>query len=245
MLSQTFAAVMLTSSLAGLVTLAGIYAISRHSAWARRYATYFKGFAAGMLIAISFIHVIPKSFELHEGAPVALLVGFMAIYLVNRLLKLYTCRDEEAAHRAAGFVPALGIGIHSLVDGLIYSVTFNVSLLTGGLSALGMVCHEFPEGIVTYALLKQAGFERRWALGGSLLMAAASTPLGTLISFPFVSHIQPASLGLPLALSAGVLIYVGATHLLPEIEEGSVSSLVALGTGVSVALLIVLLKGAS
>jgi zinc transporter ZupT len=40
----------------------------------------------------------------------------------------------------------LGIGLHSFIDGFIYSITFSVSIFTGALAATGMVLHEFPEG---------------------------------------------------------------------------------------------------
>lgn len=56
--------------------------------------------------------------------------------------------------------------------------------------------------------------------------------------------IEPTQLGSLLALSAGALIYVGATHLLPRAEqEGKPFSLVALTGGVLVAVIIVLSKG--
>jgi zinc transporter ZupT len=50
-------------------------------------------------------------------------------------------------------------------------------------------------------------------------------------------------LGLLLALSAGALVYVGASHLLPEVEkENRRYSLVALAAGVLVAAAIKLTK---
>jgi zinc transporter ZupT len=58
----------------------------------------------------------------------------------------------------------MGIALHSFIDGIIYSVTFSVSALTGALAAIGMVLHEFPEGIFTYVLLLQGGFHKRKAL---------------------------------------------------------------------------------
>jgi zinc transporter ZupT len=70
-----------------------------------------------------------------------------------------------------------------------------------------------------------------------------TTPLGTLMSYPFVSRIDASVLGLLLALSAGTLIYVGATHLLPRAErEPRRFSLVALAAGIGVAVGIVFSK---
>lgn len=244
MLTSTFAAVVLASLLACAVTTIGIYVISRHSQWGTEHSAYFMSFAAGVLVSVSFMHIIPKSLEMNDGAPGFLLVGFLAIYLINRFLNVYICHEYECADYAVGIVPMLGIGLHSLVDGVIYSVTFNVSVLTGVLAAIGMVLHEFPEGIVTFVLLERGGFSERRSAVYAFLAAALSTPLGTLISYPFINRISDATLGLWLAISAGALVYVGASHLLPAVErEQKRYTIVALGAGVLVALGIVLSKG--
>lgn len=77
-----------------------------------------------------------------------------------------------------------------------------------------------------------------------ILAVAISTPAGTLISYPFVANLEPSFLGILLALSAGALVYVGASHLLPEVEkENERYSLIALMVGVLVAAIIVTSKG--
>ena len=78
----------------------------------------------------------------------------------------------------------------------------------------------------------------------AFLAAALTTPVGTLISFPMISQIDKPVLGALLSVSAGALVYVGATHLLPHAERESAKySLVALLGGILVALGIVLSKG--
>jgi zinc transporter ZupT len=106
-----------------------------------------------------------------------------------------------------------------------------------------MVLHEFPEGIVTFVLLERGGFKRRRATLYAFLAAAISTPLGTLVSYPFINTIERSTLGLLLAISAGALVYVGASHLLPEVEqENRRYTILALAAGVLAALGIVLSK---
>ena len=50
-------------------------------------------------------------------------------------------------------------------------------------------------------------------------VATISTPLGTLVSYPLINRITKPSLGILLAFSTGALVYVGASHLLPEVEK--------------------------
>ena len=242
--TNTFWAVVTASFVACGVTTIGIYVISKYEQWGREHSTYFMAFAAGVLISVSFMHIIPTSFRMNSAAPVFLLVGFLAIHLSNRFLSLYVCHEHECPDHAEGIVPVLGIGLHSFIDGIIYSVTFNVSIFTGVLAAIGMVLHEFPEGIVTFVLLERGGFGRRKSARIAFFAAALSTPLGTLLSYPFISRIEPSVLGILLALSAGALVYVGASHLLPEVErENRRYAIFALAVGVLVAAIIILSKG--
>ena len=114
--------------------------------------------------------------------------------------------------------PRITLGTPSFVDGFVYSITFSVGVFTGVLAATGMVLHEFPEGIITYLLLSRE-FSARTSLILALIAASLSTPLGTLVSCPFVSRIDKTILGALLSLSAGALVCVGATHLLPKAEK--------------------------
>jgi ZIP family zinc transporter len=78
----------------------------------------------------------------------------------------------------------------------------------------------------------------------SLFAAALTTPLGMLASYPIVSRIDPAMLAALLAISAGALIYVAASHLLPTAErEPQRYSLLALAAGVALAAGIVATHG--
>ena len=243
-MENSFWTALIASSLAALVTSLGIYTIRRFTAWGHRNTTYFMCFAAGVLVSASFLHIIPKSFSMNPQAPFWLLAGFLGLHLFNRFVTAFVCeRDPERKDYAIGLIPMLGIGLHSLIDGFIYSITFTVSILTGYLATLGMVLHEFPEGIITYLLLVRGGIAERRAVLLAFLAAAATTPLGMLISYPFISAIDRDMLGALLSLSAGALVYVGATHLLPRAEqEHRRYSLVALAGGVFVAMIIVASK---
>ena len=175
-----------------------------------------------------------------DQAPAFLLGGYLFMYIFNRFLTAHVCDRPTTADYAIGLVPMLGIGLHSFIDGIIYSVTFTVSVFTGILSAVGMVLHEFPEGIVTYLLLVRGGIRPRAAFVMAFVAAGLTTPLGMVLSYPVIRRIEDETLGVLLALSAGALIYVGATHLLPRAEtEPRRYSLVALAGGILVAVVIV------
>ena len=243
-MDNTFWTALLVSSLAATVTAAGIYTIRNFEAWGRQNTAYFMCFAAGVLISASFLHLIPKSFSMNPNAGIYLLVGFLGLHFFNRFITAFVCeKDPDKTEYGIGIVPTIGIGFHSLIDGFVYSITFTVSALTGFLATSGMVLHEFPEGIITYLLLLRGGFSERTAWILAFIAAALSTPVGMLISYPFISEIDQSLLGALLSLSAGALVYVGATHLLPKAQqEHKKYSFIALAGGVLVAVVIVLSK---
>ncbi len=239
---NTFWTALLMSSAAAAVTTIGIYTIRHFGEWGRRKSSYFICFAAGVLISASFLHIIPKSFSMNPNAPVYLLVGFFGLHLFNRFITAFVCeQNPDKAECGIGVIPMLGIGFHSFVDGFVYSIAFTVSIFTGFLATAGMVLHEFPEGIITYLLLIRGGFKERTAMILAFLAAALTTPVGMLVSYPFISRINKPFLGALLSISGGALVYVGATHLLPKAEqEYKKYSLLALLGGVIVAVIIVL-----
>lgn len=239
-----FLIVLAASTVACAVTTLGIVVIGQHKEWSRERSAYFVSFAAGVLITVSFLHIVPESIQRSEPAPLFMLLGFLALHLLNRFLNLYLCHEYGCGDYATGLIPMLGIGLHSLIDGAIYAITFNVSIFTGALAAIGMIFHEFPEGIITFVLLERGGFSPRRSVLYAFLAAGLSTPLGAVIAYPFVRRIDQSTLGALLALSAGALVYVGATHLLPEVEEQSRRyTMLSLAAGVLVGVVIIASKG--
>jgi len=231
------------SSLAALVTSIGIYVIRHFERWGRGNSIYFICFAAGVLISVSFLHIIPKAFSMNGDAPIYLFAGYLSLHLFNRFINAFVCDKSSDEQYSIGLIPMFGIGFHSFIDGFIYSITFTVSIFTGLLAATGMVLHEFPEGIITYLLLIRGGFKERTSLLLAFMAAALTTPVGMLVSYPYISQISKSFLGALLAFSAGALVYVGATHLLPQAEtEHKKYSLFALGAGILIAFIIIISK---
>ncbi|UCE14070.1 MAG: ZIP family metal transporter [Candidatus Heimdallarchaeota archaeon] len=233
------------SLIACTATSIGMIIIWKYKEWGEKNVIYFMSFAAGLLLAVSILHIIPESFELNSSAPLCLLVGFLSFHAYDRVIDNHSFNNHDrksARLYSLGIITAWGIGIHSFIDGVVYMITFSVSMFTGVVTSTAMVFHEIPEGIITFLLLREAGFSEKKSLAYSFLAAAISTPLGAIIAYPFVNNLDNTQLGILLGLSAGALLYVGASRLLPESESGSVKySLLTLGCGITLAIIIILL----
>jgi zinc transporter ZupT len=221
---------------AAVVNGAGIVAIFRYREQAERSLPYFMCFAAGVLISTPLVLALPNAVGKNPDAGFFALGGFLFMFFSNKVLKYYT-KEETLAF---GVTAAEGIGIHSLVDGVVYTVTFSVSLLTGVLAGTGLVVHEFAEGVITYLVLLEGDVPERKAAASAFVIAALTTPVGAFAAYPVVSRLGPSHLGLVLGFVSGVLLYVSAAHLLPEAQKHEkVHSTVAFVAGVALALFIV------
>jgi len=232
---STFTWISIFAISAMLVNSLGIWLIYKHRAWAENSKEYFMCFAAGVLITSPLIMAFPQAVAKNPQAGLAALSGFIFMFFSNRLIKHRTRQPELAF----GITAMEGIGIHSFIDGIIYSVTFSASTLIGILAGVGLVAHEMAEGIITFSFLVKGGIKPKQAILYAFLVASLTTPIGAFIAYPFISHLGDAVLGLALGFVVGVLIYVSASHLLPEtrVNERQHSYLAFLG-GVAFALLL-------
>lgn len=236
---STFAWIAIFAMSAAVVNSLGIFAIFKNKELAERAKVYFICFAAGVLISVPLMFALPNAVEKNPNAGFAALIGFLFMFYSNKLIR-YRTKQEPLAF---GITAAEGIAIHSFVDGTVYAVTFSASVTIGILSGIGLVVHEFAEGIITFSVLIAGGMNRRKAGWSALFVAALTTPLGAFIAYPLVSKLSGSTLGLALGFMVGVLIYVSASHLLPEAREHEKKhSNLAFLAGVSLALLIVLTK---
>lgn len=195
-----------------IVNSIGIYVIYKNKKWVEKYKEYFMCFAAGVLISAPLISAFPEAIEKNHNAGYAALVGFVFMLFSNRLIKHHTHQDELAF----GITAIQGIGIHSLLDGITYTVTFSASIFAGLASGIGLVVHEFTEGVITFSVLLKGGVSAKKSLLYSFLVAGLTTPVGAFIAYPLIRKLSDSTLGLALGFVVGVLIYISAAHLLPE-----------------------------
>ncbi len=238
-MTSTFTLAFSLSLLAALVNFTGLLTIRYFNKWGRDNSVLFAAFAAGILISAAFLHLIPQSLSRAAAyGPLFIVAGYLLMYGLGLGLgrKGHATHEEQ---RALAFIPIAGIAVHSFIDGIVYSSAFSIDAYTGMVAVSGLLLHEFPEGIIAYVLLLRGGLSERRALVVAFLAAAATTPLGMVVSYPFISQLVGEPLGWMLAISAGALVYVGASHLVPHVEhENQKGSTLAFGLGILSSLLV-------
>jgi len=233
---STFTWIAIFAISAAVINGLGILTIYKNREWAEKTKTYFMCFAAGVLISVPLMSAFPEAVEKNHNAGFFALIGFLFMFFSNKIIQHKTKQKSLAF----GITAMQGIAIHSFVDGMIYAVAFNVSILTGFLAGIGLVIHEFAEGVITYSFLIVGGVNKKRAILYAFLISSLTTPLGAFVAYPFVSKLTQSTLGLALGFVVGVLIYISASHLLPEATgHQKKHSVAAFLGGIALALLIV------
>lgn len=175
----------------------------------------------GIVVAVGLFDVLPESLELlDDPQTVGALVGagFLGWFLIERLLVLHhrDAPEEARAHEQVGTLGALGLSIHSFIDGLGIGLAFGLDTSTGVLVFVAVAAHDFADGLNTVSfVLSQSGDRRqatRW-----LRIDAIAPLLGAIVGASL--NVSDEFLGHVLALYAGFFIYLGATDLLPEAHQ--------------------------
>ena len=214
--------VLFYSSIAGLSTILGIILVLLNEKLVLKHSHYVNSFAAGLILGIAFFHLFPESLELSENAVLFILMGFLLFYLLESVMVIHSgseihFKEKSNPHHTKGMVMFSGLFFHSLIDGIIIGVGFEVDPKVGLLTSLGVIVHELPEGVTSFALLINT-IKRKTTLKLSIAVALA-TPIGALISVTFVGGLSRAMVGLLLAMAGGSFLYIGASDLIPETHE--------------------------
>ncbi|MEL6359788.1 MAG: ZIP family metal transporter [Pseudomonadota bacterium] len=207
----------LTASLAAAaVSALGILSFLLVGDWARRNSPYFSAFAIGILTVGVMLHLIPESFDYSEGAWKWILGAITVMVTLNVGLRILTPSQSEARTVAFGFASILPLAFHSLLDGAIYEVSFHEDTFTGLVSTFGLLLHEFPEGIIAFFLMREAGFSNVLSLVIGFFASSVTTVVGALLGALVLDYSIELPIGALMGITAGALIYIIVFHLGPH-----------------------------
>ncbi|HEY8778410.1 MAG TPA: ZIP family metal transporter [Solirubrobacterales bacterium] len=172
----------------------------------------------GIVVAVALLDVLPEGVDnlgdANKATALAAL-GFVAFFLAERVLVLHH-RDEPSeakAHAHVGVLGALGLSVHSFIDGLGIGLAFGLDTSTGFLVFIAVISHDFADGMNTVSFVLSQSGDRQQANRWLRIDALAPLLGATVGSFLTVSD---HTLGTVLSLYAGFFLYMGATDLLPE-----------------------------
>ncbi|HDZ77619.1 MAG TPA: ZIP family metal transporter [Candidatus Omnitrophica bacterium] len=210
--------VVIYSLIAGFATLLGTCLLFLNEKWARKNSLYLISFAAGVMLAISFLNLMPEAISLSENALSAVLFGILGFYILQQIIDFHPCHDEQCRLHNMGILSFTGLAFHSLLDGVVIALGFSLNYGLGIMTTTAVILHEFPEGITTTGILMYAKMRRSKIIIYSVIVAMA-TPIGAIFFYPFVKGISDNVLGILLGVAAGSFIYLAVADFIPQIHK--------------------------
>jgi ZIP family zinc transporter/zinc and cadmium transporter len=197
--------------------LGGLIVVSRRH-WSDLMLKYFIALGAGFMLAATFLRMLPESFRLSPQAPLLVLGGYFLVHFFEHTIAPHfhfgeETHDDVMVNPAVGFSALVGLSTHTFFDGVSIASGFLVSVPLGLLVFFAVALHKVPEGFTVASIALASGRGPRGALTASMVLAGA-TMAGVLLMHRFAGAVAYA-----LPVSTGVTLYVGASDLMPEVNE--------------------------
>src|SRR5437867_4984132 len=210
-------------------------------------------FAAGTLLGVTLFAILPEGLNESSVWPVvaAAATGYLLFFFISKYVH-HVCPacaashfDADATRHFSEIATALivALAIHSTTDGLALGIQ-QESPATGATkwSLFSALCiHKVPEGLALGSLLVGAGLRRSAALAW-VAAVEATTLVGGVIGYFFLTKVSTLWLGLIMAHVGGGFLYLAAHAVLGEMLKHG-KNLVLTSFLVGVALIAVLNLG--
>ena len=184
-------------------------------------------FAAGTLLGVTFFAILPEGLGVAPwwAVLIAFASGYALFFFISKHVH-HVCPacaashfDDDAARHfseiATGLVIALAI--HSATDGVALGIQREAPTMEATKWSLfsALCIHKLPEGLALGSLLIGAGLHRSAALGW-VAAVEATTLVGGVIGYFFLTNIPTFWLGLIMAHVGGGFIYLAVHAVLGE-----------------------------
>lgn len=181
---------------------------------------YFFAFAAGSIISVAFLDLIPESIKVAGSNNISvrtimliIVASFFFYSLIEKIFLTHHLHDGESHGHPMGPIGAGSLVIHSFLDGAAIGIAFQASVAVGLVVALAVIFHDMTDGVNTVVVMLKNKHSAKRAKA-FLFMDAVAPILGILLASVLV--LPEYLLAYLLAIFAGEFLYIGAASLLPE-----------------------------
>lgn len=208
----------LVGSVAGLV--GGVIFLLKRS-WSKKLSFFAIPFAAGVLLSVSLLHLIPEAAEvMGHRAYLFILSSFLGAFIFEKYFASLHHHEEHINTLQKSTIPLVIFGdtIHNFIDGVAIAAAYLAAPGLGITVALSTFLHETPHEIGDFGVLISRGWSRKKTFIANLLSALTTIP-GALVVFYLFPNAGEDSVAWLLAIAAGIFLYLGASDFLPEVGE--------------------------
>jgi zinc transporter ZupT len=204
----------------------------------RSYLPFFFAFAAGSLVAVSFLDLLPESLDISRSINlpvryimIAVVFSFFFYSLLERFFLTHHLEETDDHEHIMGPIGAGSLVVHSFLDGAAIGSAFHVNASMGLIVALAVIFHDFTDGINTVTVMLKNKQQIRKTI--SFLIFDALAPVAGVLATTAIV-IPENILAIMLAIFVGEFLYIGASTLLPETRKNlSKGIIVAMAIGIT------------
>lgn len=217
----TYADVVFFSLIGGVFSLIGAVIFLKSKKSADKLAKYATPFAAGALLAAVFLDLLKEGVEESsaDSVMIAALAGIVTFFLAERLLHWFHHHHQHENNDPSKSLIVIGDTVHNALDGVAIAAAFLISVPTGIVATIAIAAHEIPQEIGDFGLLLSKGMARKKVLLVNIMSALATTA-AAVITFALGST-DKLPLGVLLGVSAGFLLYIALSDVIPDIHENA------------------------
>jgi len=175
-------------------------------------------FCAGILLGAVFFHVLPEiSTVLGRQLGYSVMFGFLLIFILEKFIMVHPCEEGECDYHKIGIAAYIGIGFHSILDGIAIGAgtMMNLSFII----ILAVTLHKFPAALALSSLLVKGKEYTKKKILLSMFIFALATPVGALVAVFVFQGVDDYVVATALGISAGTFLFISIGDLLPTVYE--------------------------
>ncbi len=210
-----------------LISLVGVLTLVFSTRFLSRIVFVLVSLSVGVLFGDVFIHIIPEVFTVLDPqvASFLILAGILMFFVFEKFLHWRHSHGEsdechhhpEVQHQTLRSMVIFGDGIHNLIDGMLITASYMISIPVGVATTLAVIFHEIPQEVGNFGVLVHSGLSRGKALFYNFL-SALSAFVGVGIAFLLSGSVDNFA-NIMLAFTAGGFIYIAGSDLVPELHK--------------------------
>jgi len=175
-------------------------------------------FCAGILLGAVFFHVLPEiSTVLGRQLGYSVMFGFLLIFVLEKFIMVHPCEEGECDYHKIGIAAYIGIGFHSILDGIAIGAgtMMNLSFII----ILAVTLHKFPAALALSSLLVKGKEYTKKKILLSMFIFVLATPVGALVAVFIFQGVDDYVVATALGISAGTFLFISIGDLLPTVYE--------------------------
>jgi zinc and cadmium transporter len=226
---------LISVALVSLVSLIGIVTLSFRTDFLKQCLFVLVSLAVGAFFGNALIHLLPEAFELADNmayVSLAAILGILSFFVLEKFLHWHHHHAGHNAHehvgeelfessetsrvKPHGYLVLTADSVHNLIDGVVITAGYLVSVEVGLATTIAVLLHEIPQEIGDFGVLLQSGMKKLKALALNFATALFAF-VGVFIAF-VIQNID-GSLPLVMAFAAGNFLYIAGSDLVPELQK--------------------------